>query len=183
MKRLLGVVAVLFGLLLVVPLSASGSDGNLYLMQAPSAPGKLVWTNTAGEWRSDISSYGDTGAESMLVDVNSNVLAGNGQFRLNVRSGDDENTTFDIQKGVDSEGYAALSGSMFKGLTLGGTHSPAISDGVGIDVNGKLLRLRQSKTPNGAGDVCKQGEIGWNADYLFVCVAENQWKRSRLRSW
>jgi hypothetical protein len=177
------IIAVLFVLLFtVMPLSASGG-GNLYLVQQPSAPEKLVWTNTAGEWRSEISSYGDAGAENMLVDVNTSVLAANGQYRLNVRSGNDENTTFDVQTPAEGEGYVAVSGSTFKGLTIGRVGAPELSDGIGLDIHGKLLRLRESKTPASASANCNKGEIGWDTNYIYVCVNNNTWKRSGLTTW
>jgi len=167
--------------LLVTSVSASGG-GNLYLVQVPSAPEKIVWTNTAGEWRSEISTNGDASAEGMMIDVNTSVLAGVGQFRVNVRSGNDESATFDVQS-YDDQGYAALAGSSFKGLTVGSPSAPTLSNGVGVDVYGKFLRLRDKHTPVSSSAACNTGEIGWDPSYIYVCVNQNTWRRVGLGSW
>lgn len=56
---------------------------------------------------------------------------------------------------------------------------PTISDGVGLHIGGKILRLDTSKSPasNGTGNV---GEICWDSNYLYVCTASNTWKRVAL---
>jgi len=52
-----------------------------------------------------------------------------------------------------------------------------------IDVNSNIIRLRQSKTPANSGDTGNQGDICWDENYLYVCVAANTWKRIPLTSW
>lgn len=59
----------------------------------------------------------------------------------------------------------------------------AISDGVGIDVNGKILRLRTSKTPASAAATGNAGEICWDSSFLYVCTAANTWKRVAIATW
>jgi hypothetical protein len=48
-----------------------------------------------------------------------------------------------------------------------------------FDVNGDSIRVRTSQTPasNGAG---VQGEIAWDANYVYVCTATDTWKRAAL---
>jgi hypothetical protein len=48
-----------------------------------------------------------------------------------------------------------------------------------FDVNGDSVRVRTSQTPasNGAG---VQGEIAWDASYVYVCTATDTWKRAAL---
>lgn len=41
----------------------------------------------------------------------------------------------------------------------------------------------QSKTPANATDTGNVGEICWDANYIYVCVANNTWKRTALSSW
>lgn len=38
-------------------------------------------------------------------------------------------------------------------------------------------------TPASATAAGVQGDIAWDANYIYVCVASNQWKRSPLASW
>jgi hypothetical protein len=74
--------------------------------------------------------------------------------------------------------------SIFTGgaASFGTTH-PVISDGLGIDVNGKIIRLRTSKTPASAGAAGNAGEICWDADYIYVCIATNTWVRVETQTW
>ena len=52
-----------------------------------------------------------------------------------------------------------------------------------LDVNGESIRIRQSVTPASATATGVAGEIMWDADYLYICVATNTWKRVALTSW
>jgi hypothetical protein len=63
------------------------------------------------------------------------------------------------------------------------TSSPTISDGVGIDVNGKIMRLRTSKTPASAAATGNVGEICWDSGAIYVCVAANTWKKVAIATW
>ena len=52
-----------------------------------------------------------------------------------------------------------------------------------LDVNSNIIRLRQSKTPASATAAGNAGDICWNSDYIFVCVATNTWKRTLIATW
>ena len=52
-----------------------------------------------------------------------------------------------------------------------------------LDVNADQMRLRDDKTPLGAGDTCDQGDICWDENYVYVCTENNTWKRTPLASW
>lgn len=69
------------------------------------------------------------------------------------------------------------------GICVGATSVPTISDGVGVDVNGKILRLRSSKTPASATATGNVGEICWDSNYIYVAVGANSWKRAALSTW
>lgn len=60
---------------------------------------------------------------------------------------------------------------------------PELSDGVGIDINGKLLRIRTSKTPASATATGKTGEICWDSSYIYICIATNTWRRIAHDTW
>ena len=51
------------------------------------------------------------------------------------------------------------------------------------DIAGDHMRLRTAKTPSSASDSGNAGDICWDANYLYVCVAANTWKRAALASW
>ena len=63
------------------------------------------------------------------------------------------------------------------------TLTPTISDGIGLHIAGKILRLDTSKTPATAADTGNVGEICWDADYIYVCVAANTWKCVAIATW
>ena len=52
-----------------------------------------------------------------------------------------------------------------------------------LDVSSDVLRLRTAKTPSSAGDTGNTGDICWDANYVYVCIATNTWKRSPLSTW
>lgn len=52
-----------------------------------------------------------------------------------------------------------------------------------LDINSDIMRLRAAKTPASAGDTGNQGDICWDASYIYVCVATNTWKRAALATW
>jgi hypothetical protein len=52
-----------------------------------------------------------------------------------------------------------------------------------LDVNGDTLRLRAARTPASASAAGNAGDVCWDADYVYVCVATDSWKRVALGSW
>lgn len=52
-----------------------------------------------------------------------------------------------------------------------------------LDVSGDVIRLRNSKTPASASDTGFQGSIAWDADYIYICVATDTWKRVGISTW
>lgn len=53
----------------------------------------------------------------------------------------------------------------------------------GIDLNANTIRVQKSFTPASASDTGQQGEIAWDSNYLYVCVATNTWKRVSIGTW
>ena len=52
-----------------------------------------------------------------------------------------------------------------------------------LDIDGDSIRLRQSQTPASATATGTQGQIAWDANYMYVCTATNTWKRVALATW
>lgn len=52
-----------------------------------------------------------------------------------------------------------------------------------LDANTDIIRIRNSKTPASNTAEGNQGDICWDADYIYVCTAANNWVRSALSSW
>lgn len=52
-----------------------------------------------------------------------------------------------------------------------------------LDVADNKLRVRTAQTPASTGAAGNQGEIAWDANYVYVCVATNSWKRVAIATW
>jgi hypothetical protein len=52
-----------------------------------------------------------------------------------------------------------------------------------VDVLGYSLKIYTSSPPASAADTGEAGEIRWDTDYVYVCVAANTWKRAALSTW
>lgn len=51
-----------------------------------------------------------------------------------------------------------------------------------LTING-LLNQSVSKTPSSAADTGTAGDICWDANYIYVCVATDTWKRVAIATW
>jgi hypothetical protein len=54
---------------------------------------------------------------------------------------------------------------------------------VALDINSDAIRIRNDNTPSSASDFGHKGEIRWDSNYLYICVATDTWKRVALSSW
>jgi len=58
-----------------------------------------------------------------------------------------------------------------------------------LDINGTLrvqgdgIQIATSKTPASSTDTGQAGQIAWDSNYLYICVATNTWKRVALVNW
>lgn len=52
-----------------------------------------------------------------------------------------------------------------------------------LDINGDKLRIRNKYTPASSSSACSQGQMAWDDEYVYVCVSQNNWKRTELSSW
>ena len=52
-----------------------------------------------------------------------------------------------------------------------------------LDIGGNAVRVRTSDTPSSASDLGAQGEIRWDANYIYVCIATDTWKRVAISTW
>jgi hypothetical protein len=67
-----------------------------------------------------------------------------------------------------------------KGGEIGiGTTAPTTT----LDINSNTIRLRNARTVSTSTSEGNAGDISWDANYIYVCIAANQWKRSPLTTW
>ena len=99
--------------------------------------------------------------------------------------------TTDPKNKLDIEGSLAV-GAGYSGTNTAPSNGAIIEGNVGIgttsttaklDVNSDAIRVRTAKTPTTASGVGNQGDWCWDADYIYVCVATNTWKRSAISTW
>ena len=50
-------------------------------------------------------------------------------------------------------------------------------------INPLINRRISSNAPASASDTGKAGAIAYDADYVYVCVATDTWKRAALSTW
>lgn len=60
-----------------------------------------------------------------------------------------------------------------------GVTDPAVR----VDVGDDRIRLRTARTPASATAFGNQGDICWDANFVYVCVAPSTWKRAALSTW
>ena len=83
---------------------------------------------------------------------------------------------FEINQGEDTTNrvYIDMNGK----VGIGTTDPTAL-----CDVNSDILRLRAAKTPASSGAAGNQGDICWDADFIYVCTATNTWERAAIVAW
>jgi hypothetical protein len=54
---------------------------------------------------------------------------------------------------------------------------------VKLDVNDNSIRIRVAKTPPASTAIGTQGQIAWDPNFIYVCVATNTWRRAALSGW
>ena len=52
-----------------------------------------------------------------------------------------------------------------------------------LDIASDSIRIRNSQTPASAAATGTAGQIAWDANYVYVCVATDTWKRTSLSTW
>lgn len=52
-----------------------------------------------------------------------------------------------------------------------------------LDVQSDIIRLRTPKTPASASATGNAGDICWDANYIYICIAANTWERTAISTW
>jgi hypothetical protein len=128
-------------------------NGNVLAMAA--AP-DITWSSTTHAY--DSADTGISRSAAGLLEINSGTA---GQYR-------------DLQ-------IRALNPS--SGRVGIGTTSPTVSGTGKLHVAGNTMRLETPRTPSSSSEACNQGEISWDANYVYVCVAASTWRRSAITAW
>jgi hypothetical protein len=83
--------------------------------------------------------------------------------------------TGDIRYLSPTDSTSAVTGALVVtgGVGIGGT----------LNVGGNSIRVATAKTPASSAATGTTGDICWDANYVYVCVATNTWKRSAIATW
>jgi len=121
----------------------------------------------------DLRALGNNTITTRTNNVARQTIDGSGNYIINDTGTDSD---FRIEGDTDANLFVLDAGLDRIGI---GTNAPTAK----FDVNSDLIRLRTSKTPATAGATGNAGDIGWDADFIYVCIATNTWKRATLASW
>jgi len=64
-----------------------------------------------------------------------------------------------------------------------GTTSPTLSGTGKLHMAADTMRLDTARTPASADAAGNKGEICWDANYVYVAVDTNSWKRAAIAAW
>ena len=88
---------------------------------------------------------------------------------------------------LSTTGTATLPTVDIAGGEIDGTNIGASTPGAGtfnaLSTTGDSITIQTTQTPASAGASGTTGEIAWDTNYLYVCVATNTWKRVLLSTW
>lgn len=128
---------------------------------------------------------GEGGSGDVRVTVNKESAANTAAFLFQTAwSGRAEfgltgNDDFSVKLSSDGANFSQVLTVTAAGRLGVGADSPTAP----LDVEGDRFRLRQSNTPSTASAAGKVGEMCWDGDFVYVCVAANSWKRAALSAW
>lgn len=124
------------------------------------------------------NSAGDNTTSMIIIDEDGNGdaslnfrLTGVKSYSIGLDNSDGDKFKISSSLNLAVNNYFTIDGTGLVGLL---TASPTAS----LDINGDKIRLRTAKTPATAGAAGNQGDICWDADYFYICVATNTWERT-----
>jgi hypothetical protein len=139
---------------------------------APSGKLHLSGSTLVDSWMSDTAAALDT--KNWVWQVGSAV--GTGVMRL--RALNDANTNGVNAIEFTRTGISTIVTSIMSGNVGIGTIPTAK-----LDINSDIMRLRTAKTPASAGAAGNAGDICWDANFIYICVATNSWTRVAIAAW
>jgi hypothetical protein len=93
------------------------------------------------------------------------------------------NIGFRCEMGANANNYAFYSASGVQSYLQGNLGLKTAAPTKALDINSDSFRLRTAKTPASATAAGETGEICWDANYLYICIATNTWRRIAHATW
>jgi len=101
-----------------------------------------------------------------------------------------QSSNYDAAMGKDTVGLKVTSyaDAGFQSRNYAGNADAPISAGAAtfsslLRTTSDKIQIDTPKTPASASDTGTLGQICWDANYIYVCVGTNSWKRSALSTW
>ena len=141
-------------------ITETGSGGTFLLVNGDEAGAFLLLTHEAISELAEISFIGFTlNATAPKINITS-------YSDISIAAG-----------GVDCFLLSPTNG--FLSLSTGSIPTPTAQ----LDISNNTIRLRNSRTPASATASGNRGDICWDTNYIYVCVATNTWKRTAISGW
>ena len=163
--------------ILTVNSAADGDECNIQLQEAGDDRAK-IGINTSN----NLVIHNQSANKHIVFKVNDAGTTREG-FRINgavpevvVNEGSESLVDFRVESNKQTHMLFVDGGNNKIGIK---TNQPELA----LDINDSAIRIRNSSTPSSAGDFGVPGEIRWDANYIYVCVPIDTWKRVALSSW
>lgn len=134
------------------------------------AIGKLGSGNYLGAFAADGSNYVSFGAQSLAAVADVSVGSGGAFNFLSTASNR-------LQSGTVDTGLSRISAGVV------GVGNGSVGSQTGHIIAGEYRLATLNTAPTSATDTGILGEIRYDANYIYLCVATNTWKRSALTTW
>jgi hypothetical protein len=172
-----------------------GTSGTDWILYQPAVSNDLRIFGNSGD-RVTVTSAGRVGIGIATPDERLHIEGSTSNERVKI-----ENTTtgiaglvmqnanrrYDVQvNGSDLQIYDNTATSERARIDSAGrllVGTDADSGGALLQVNGDRIRVATAKTPASATAAGTAGEICWDANYIYVCVATDSWKRTAIAAW
>lgn len=138
------------------------------------------WQNSAGSVVASMSAFG--WLDAFLYVASGKVIYGqNGNITLTSHTG---NGLFNLLRFGGATSASAAIKSNGAALSARLADDSANADFACRDITVRNLRMSApTLVPASASATGEEGQIAWDADYVYVCVSTNTWKRTPLSTW
>jgi hypothetical protein len=155
-----------------------------------TAPALIVTGPTSGVDTMQIRGTGNNAFSSIGLMDSANVQRGSFGFGGSTASSYASTVFFNAGAGIPMS-FGTNATERMRISSAGGVSIGVATDaGVGnllvngvIAANGNQIRIVTSQTPASASAAGSAGTICWDANYIYVCVATNTWKRTAISTW
>jgi hypothetical protein len=157
--------------------------------------GILIQNNPGSLWKYAIQ-YASNGNSLFSVDGAGNIVASSAYLGSVALNGDASNGSVDVGNldntsatpYINLNGFGASANNVRMINDANGQLTINTVTGGNLKVNANGVYTSRSfhvnlATPAGSSSPCTVGQIGADANYIYVCVAANKWKRSALASF